>query len=306
MLYIKLQNDIGEENKKLRFFLNNKIYKFKYKFIKLKEEKIENGELVFLPNLEKYTYEKLLKYFNIKGITKVCISDDLMNNKKFIDFLKRSNVEILDGKWLFKHMSFDIVKYICNQKKEKINYQEVSVLSNNIDRILKQIIFDLAKEVKIINLVTQNENIFKKIEKELYDDYGIILNVNNNYQKSLIKSDIILNFDFEEEELNKYNLNSKASIINFKDEINIREKNFSGININFFELTIPMKYIRESILLKEFNTSIFYESLIYKKTSPENIIKQIKNDKININFLNGKNGRIRKNEYLKLSKKMAN
>ena len=306
MLYIKLQNDIGEENKKLRFFFNNKIYKFKYKFIKLKEEKIENGELVFLPNLEKYTYEKLLKYFNIKGITKVCISDDLMNNKKFIDFLKRSNVEILDGKWLFKHMSFDIVKYICNQKKEKINYQEVSVLSNNIDRILKQIIFDLAKEVKIINLVTQNENIFKKIEKELYDDYGIILNVNNNYQKSLIKSDIILNFDFEEEELNKYNLNSKASIINFKDEINIREKNFSGININFFELTIPMKYIRESILLKEFNTSIFYESLIYKKTSPENIIKQIKNDKININFLNGKNGRIRKNEYLKLSKKMAN
>lgn len=306
MLYIKLQNDIGEENKKLRFFLNNKIYKFKYKFIKLKEEKIENGELVFLPNLEKYTYEKLLKYFNIKGITKVCISDDLMNNKKFIDFLKRSNVEILDGKWLFKHMSFDIVKYICNQKKEKINYQEVSILSNDIDRILKQIIFDLAKEVKVINLVTQNENMFNKIEKELYDDYGIILNVNNNYQKSLIKSDIILNFDFEEEELNKYNLNSKASIINFKDEINIREKNFSGININFFELTIPMKYIRESILLKEFNTSIFYESLIYKKTSPENIIKQIKNDKININFLNGKNGRIRKNEYLKLSKKMAN
>lgn len=305
MFYIKLQNDIGEENKKLRF-LNNKIYKLKHKFIKLKEEKIENGELVFLPNLEKYTYDKLLKYFKIKGITKVCISDDLMNNKNFIDFLKRNNVEILDGKWLFKHMSFDIVKYICNQKKEKINYQEVSILSNDIDRILKQIIFDLARDVKIINLVTQNENMFKKIEKELYDDYGIILNVNNNYQKSLVKSDIILNFDFEEEELNKYNLNSKASIINFKDEINIKEKNFSGINVNFFELTIPMKYIRESIKFKDFDTSIFYESLIYKKTSPENVIKQIKNDKININFLNGKNGRIRKNEYLKLSKKMAN
>lgn len=305
MLYIKLQNDIGEENKKLRF-LNNKIYKLKHKFIKLKEEKIENGELVFLPNLEKYTYDKLLKYIKIKGITKVCVSDDLMNNKNFIDFLKRNNVEILDGKWLFKHMSFDIVKYICNQKKEKINYQEVSILSNDIDRILKQIIFDLAKEVKVINLVTKNENMFKKIEKELYDDYGIILNVNNNYQKSLVKSDIILNFDFEEEELNKYNLNFKASIINFKDEINIREKNFSGINVNFFELTIPMKYIRECIKFKEFDTSIFYESLIYKKTSPENVIKQIKNDKININFLNGKNGRIRKNEYLKLSKKMAN
>ena len=67
-----------------------------------------------------------------------------------------------------------------------------------------------------------------------------------------------------------------------------------------------MKYVRESIYLKDFDSTIFYESLIYKKTSPENIIKQIKSDKVNINFLNGKNGRIRKNEYLKLSKKMAN
>lgn len=305
MLYIKIENDIGEENKKLRF-LKNKIYKIKHRFIRLKEEKVENGELVVLPNLEKNTYEKLFKHLKIQGITKACISNNLMNNKKFIDFLNNNNVEILNGRWLFKHMSFDIVKYVCNQKKEKISYQEVSILSNDIDRILKQIIFDLAKEVKIINLVTQNENIFKKIEKELYDDYGIILNVNNNYQKSLVKSDFILNFDFEEEELNKYNMNPKASIINFRDEININEKSFSGINVNFFELTIPMKYIRDSVYLKDFNSTIFYESLIYKKTSPENIIRQIKNDNININFLNGKNGRIRKNEYLKLSKKMAN
>ncbi len=305
MLYIKLENDIGEENKKLRF-INKKIYKLKYKFIKLKEEKIENGELLFLPNLEKYTYEKLSKYLAVKGITKVCLSNELMEDKYFVDFLNDNTVEILDGRWLFKHMSLDSVKYICNLKKEKINYQEVSILSNDIDRILKQIIFDLAKEVRILNLITQNENKFKKIEKELYDDYGIILNVNNNYQKSLAKSDIILNFDFEEDELNKYNINQKSSIINFSSEIEIKEKSFKGININFFELTIPMKYIRDSIYLKDFDGTIFYESLIYKKTSPENIIKQIKNDKININFLNGKNGRIRKNEYLKLSKKMAN
>ncbi len=305
MLYIKLQNEIGEENKKLNFF-SNKIYKLKNKFVRLKEEKIENGEIVFLPNLERYTYEKLSRCLMIKGITKVCVSDVLLKNKDFLNFLNYNNIEILDGRWLFRHMSFDIVKYICNSKKEKINYQEISILANDIDRILKQIIFELAKEVKVVNLITQNEIKFKKIEKEIYDTYGILLNVNNNYQKSLIKSNIILNFDFEEDELNKYNINSKASIINFKDEINIREKNFSGINVNFFELTIPMKYIRECVYLKDFDSTIFYESLIYKKTSPENIMRQIKNDKVNINFLVGKNGRIRKNEYLKLSKKIAN
>ena len=305
MLYIKLENAIGKEGKKIKF-IYNKFYKWKYKFIKLNEESVENGTLLSLPNLEEYTYEKLSKYLNVKGINNICLSEELMKNRNLINFLQYKNVNILDGKWLFKHMCFDVVKYVCDMKKEKINFQEISILSNDIDRILKQIIFALAQEVRVLNLITQNENKFKKIEKELYEEYGIILNINNNYQKSLAKNDIILNFDFEEEELNKYIINPTASIINFHDEINIKEKNFKGININFFELTIPMKYIKESYYLKEFDNTIFYESLIYKKTSPENIINQIKKDKINIIYLNGKNGRIRKNEYLKLSKKMAN
>ncbi len=305
MLYIKLENAIGKEENKL-YFINNILYKLKHKFIKIKEENIENGQLLVLPNLEKYTYDKLSKYLNIKGITNICISEELMKNKEFIEFLIYRNINILDGKWLFKHMSFDIVKYICDFKKEKINYQEVSILSNDIDRILKKIIFDFAQNVKVLNLITQNENKFKKIEKELYEEYGVILNINNNYQKSLDRSDIILNFDFDENEVNKYKINSKASIINFCYEININEKAFKGINISFFEVFIPIKYVGINAHLKEFHPTILYESLIYKKTRPENIENEIKQDCVNISFLNDKNGRIRKNEYLKLSKKMAN
>ena len=40
--------------------------------------------------------------------------------------------------------------------------------------------------------------------------------MNNNYKKSLIKSDIILNYDFSEEELNKYNLPRIACLLIFK------------------------------------------------------------------------------------------
>ncbi|MBQ7410318.1 MAG: hypothetical protein IJW20_02940 [Clostridia bacterium] len=305
MVYIKLENGISKDEEKLKF-IKNRFYKFKYKFVKLKEEKIENGNLLILPNLEKYTYEKLSKYIKVKCITKVCISDELIENTEFVEFLNQEQVEFFDGKWLFKHMCIDIVKYVCNSKKGNLGYQEISLLSNDIDRVIKQIILDLAPEVRVLNLITQNENKFKKIEKELYNEQGIILNINNNYQKSLSRSDIILNFDFGEEELNKYNINSKSCIINFNDEINIKEKTFEGINVKFFDLILPRKYIRNSIYLNDFNNVIFYESLIYKKTSPENIKREIKNDKINISFLNGKNGRIRKNEYLKLSKKIAN
>ncbi len=305
MLYVKLENAIEKEESKFKI-LNNIFYKLKYKFVNLKEENIESGQLLVLPNLEKYTYDKLSRYLTVKGITNICISEELMKNKNFIEFLEGKNIKILDGKWLFKHMSFDIVKYICDFKKEKISFQEVSILSNNIDRILKQIIFELAKEVKVLNLITQNENKFKKIENELYEEYGIILNINNNFQKSLNKSDIILNFDFEESELNKYKINTKASVINFDYEISLKEKDFKGINISFLEIFIPMKYVQRSCYLKEFHPTILYESFIYKKTSPENIENEIKKDGVNISFLNNKNGRIRKNEYLKLSKKMAN
>ena len=132
MFYIKLEKEIIEEGVNFKQ-IKERIYKLKYKFIKLKKENVENGEMIILPNLEKYTYDKLSKYLKINGITKICISEDLMKNKCFVEFLKNNNAEILDGRWLFKHMSFDVVKYICNLKNERINYQEVSILSNDID-----------------------------------------------------------------------------------------------------------------------------------------------------------------------------
>ena len=61
MLYVKLENAIEKEESKMKI-LNNIFYKLKYKFINLKEENIESGTLLVLPNLEKYTYDKLSKY----------------------------------------------------------------------------------------------------------------------------------------------------------------------------------------------------------------------------------------------------
>lgn len=305
MLYIKLENDLNIGNRKSRFF-GNSIFNIKSKFTKLKEENIDENTLISLANLQNYTLEKLAKYIKLKCVSRACLSEELMKNKEFINWLKKEGVSCFDGRWLFKNMTINIVKYINTLKKENMNYQEISILSNEVDRTIKQIILDLAPEVRVLNLVTSCENKFNKIEKELYTEKGIILNINNNYKKSLSRSDIILNFDFDEEELNKYNMNQKACIINFREDININTKVFEGINVNFFDITIPRKYIRNCMYLKDFNSTVLYESLVYKITSPENIKKEIDDDKVNITFLNGRNGIIRKNEYLKLSKKIAN
>ena len=223
-----------------------------------------------------------------------------------MEYIKNENVKIFDGKWLFKILAIDTVKYIADNKKEKIEYQEVSILSNKIDDLIVFSIRNLAEKVKILNILTNDAHKFRKIEKELYEEKGIIVNMNNNYKKSLIKSDIILNFDFSEEEVNKYNLPKKACIINLDKYVNINSKIFDGINIKFYEISIPKKYFNYLLYFKNFNSSNLYESLIYKNTNPVNIVKEIQTDEISITFLMGKNGKIRKNEYLKMSKKLVN
>lgn len=308
MIYIDI-----EENEKMEVrknFFKNFCFKIKFnlkkKFSKIKEEKYEDKILIKLPNLENKTLNKLSKYIKQNCICMVCISDSLLNNMIFIEYLKNENVKLFNGKWLFKVLAIKSCEYIVENKKEIIEYQEVSILSNKIDDIVIYTVINLAERVKVINLLTNDSYKFKKLEKEMYEKSGIIININNNYKKSLLKSDIILNYDFSEKELNKYVLPKKASIINFNENINIQSKSFEGICANFFEISMPKKYLKYLLYFKRFNTTTLYESFIYKNTNPANIVKEIEGDNMKITFLIGKNGKIRKNEYLKMSKKLAN
>lgn len=305
MIYIKLEEKLEESDVKFKI-IRKSMFIIKNKLMKLKEEKFENIILITISNLEKYTLNKLSKYIKVNCVCKVCLSDTLLNNNAFMEFMKNENVKVLDGKWLFKHLINCCAEYICMSKKENLGYQEVSILSNGINDIVVDGIKILAPKVRILNVITSDENKYRKLEKELYEEKGIILNMNNNYKKSLIKSDIIFNFDFLEEEINKYSMPKKTCIINFCDDIKIDSKSFEGINANFYDIQMPRKYLRNSLYLKDFNSSILYESYIYKNTTPQNIIKEIEKDGVNITFLKGKNGKIRKNEYLNLSKKIAN
>lgn len=304
LIYIELE-DYLENDDERRGFFSKKIQAIKNKFLKLKIEKFENIVLIKIPNTEKCVLDKLAKYIKIKCITRVCLSKKLMNNFEFINFIENQKVKIFDGRWLFKYLINDCIQYICSSKKENMQYQEISFVINKLDRVGFFNILEIAPKVKVLNIITSNVKQFKRIENILYEESGIVLNINNNYSKSLIKSDIIFNFDFSEEEFNKYELPRKTCIINLNQEVNIKSKSFEGINSNFYEIQMPVKYLK-NICLKDFFDEILYESYIYKNTNPENIKRELKQDNIRINFLIGKNERIRKNEYLKLSKKMVN
>ena len=304
MIYIRLEeklcNEIQENN-----YLLQIIYKIKKKFSKLKIEKYEDKILINIFDIDKETLKKISEYIKENCVSTVCLSDNLLKNNGFTEFIRNENVKIIDGKWLFKHLTYNVLKYIVNMKKEEIELQEVSILSNNISRIVVKCIKDIAVNVKTINVITEREIRFRKLEEELYLEDGVILNMNNNYKKSLIKSDVIFNFDFNEKELIKYTLPQNACLINLDEDISLDPKKFEGINCNFYTIAMPNKYIKSLTVFKGFSFEVLYESFIYKNTSPENIEKELKEDKINIISLNSNVGRIRKTEIYKLSKKVV-
>ena len=298
MIYIKYSknymdgftndSNIPDQLKKIIFKEKALLGKF---FIK----KISNGELIVLPTKSKKLKKNLANFIKIYGIKTVCVSKDLEEDKFFEDF----NLNILDGKWLYKYLIFNYIKYISNEQENHLENIEVSFLINKITELDLENIEEISKLVKSINIITNSTIRIKKLAEKLYEENGIILNITKNYKKSLLKSNIIINMDFSEEEINKFSIQRKAIVINIGQKARINYKGFNGINIWDYNVSIPQKYLDNDLNLDSFKKEILYESYLYKNTSPKNILKEIKKDKIYIESLVGQKGVIRKAEFLK-------
>lgn len=306
MIYITVAENIDEaipeKYKRKSNFSKSIIYYFRNLFGMILEKNIDNRKLYILPNMNKKYIDKIKKVIKVRCVNTIVLSDKLINDKEFLDNIKKEDVKILNGRWLYRYIEEKIIDYIMNLKNEKLYNQEISIMINNFDEINIENIKNIAKKVKVLNIVTTKENMLKKIEKNIYDEEGIVLNINNNYKKSLIKSDIIINEDFENEEFNNYELPKKACIINIEKQINIYSKYFEGINILSFDINLPKRFIKKISDLKDFNPLIMYESFIYKRTSIKNIKKEIEEDKIRILNVYGQNGVIRKTEFKNLNR----
>lgn len=143
------------------------------------------------------------------GYKNVVISNELKKNKIVMEKLQELN--ILNGKWLFNYLVWDVINYIALKKNKEIEKTEISVLVNKTTNTNMENIINIAKNAKILNIVTENLAVFNQFEEKLYDELGIMIRVTNNKKKSLLKSDIIINLDFSEAEVAKYYLPSKRN-----------------------------------------------------------------------------------------------
>lgn len=271
-----------------------------YSILKIfKVERIENRATIYIPissrtrkkKTEKIT-EKLCKYFYNNNIRNVVLDNELTQNEEVKNVLYSNNINILDGKSISKYIINNLIKKVYEYKNKKIEAGEVTLLINENDEINTKTIITLAKDIKRLNIITRNIKSFKKVVDYLYNELGILIKLSNNIKTNLKSSDIIVNIDFPEEILNKLDIPNDATILNIPENINIKAKKFSGINIKSWEIQIPEQYN-----VKDFNEKSIYEASFYKKPKIK-IFEQIQNDNIKIEKLIGVNGQINPKEFI--------
>lgn len=220
---------------------------------------------------------KILTKTNCKTVV---ISKKIKQQEQIINYLYTYNYEILDGKKLFTVLSEKIVDYVIEKRNLDKQNLRISILVNDLSDIILEIIKKIVRKYKRVNIVTNHVEKFKKTEENMMDYDGIALIVNNNKKRSLIKSDIVLNFDFPTELINKYQIYDEAIIINLKDKIKINKKRFNGLNISDYDIEFNEK-LEELDYNKYYNKDI-YESRLYNKQPYEEIMKKIKKDGLKI------------------------
>ena len=229
--------------------------------------------------------KKTKKILDKTHCKKVILSKDMQGKEIFCNQLYTYGFEISDGRWLFKVLAFDAINYVVKKNNITSEKIKISILVNDLDEIILEIINQIIKKYKNINIVTNHMEKFKKLEEQILEEYGIMITVNNNKKKGLTKSDIILNVDFPNELINKYRIAEKASIINIRGNIKINQKRFEGKIYNDYEIKYEnleeFDFDKENIYYKK----NIYEAYIYKQQPIENIMNKIRKDKVKITKL---------------------
>lgn len=247
-----------------------------------KEEALSNKKITILAKRIK----KILDKTNCKSVV---LSKKLKKEKSLLELLGSYNIKIIDGKWLFEVLSSKVLDYIILKKNLKKEETNVSILinNNNSDYIIENI-KTIISTYKSVNIVTTHIEKFKKMEKELLEEEGNMITITNNKKKSLARSKIILNIDFESKELNKYNIPEDSIIVNLEKNIEINNKRFNGLNINDYEISFEnfddFDYDKDDLYWKK----DIYEASIYKKQPFKYIERKLNKDKVKIVELVGR------------------
>ncbi len=234
---------------------------------------------------EKIAYKLAMKTKNILAKTnskKLVLSKQVKQQEAYVNYLYSYNYEIVDGRWLFQMLIFDVLEYVIKTLKIKEEEIKIGILVNDISELAIYVIKKLVTRYKYVKIVTNHIDRFKNIEEKISEEQGIFINVGNNKRKILSKTNILLNLDFPTELINRYTINNTATIVNFKGNVKIKNKRFNGLNINDYEIDW-----KTNPHFEKFDAKDIYEATQHKNQPIEEILKKIKRDNVMIQYLKG-------------------
>ncbi len=217
----------------------------------IKEVKFENNKMyiIYTKRFDKRFVRKAEK--NIGKIIKnnnclIVLSKTLINilklsENKYVKECINSNKN--DKTQLKKHI-YQVIEKVIKTRNETVEQNNIYVLikSNNVE--YREMLVEMSLKYKSLNIVTNNIQAFKSIESYIYEKYGIFITISNNKRKSLLRAKYILNINYNEKEINEFNIERKSIIFNSSENQIRKIRGFDGIIIN----NVETRYIRKKCI----------------------------------------------------------
>lgn len=241
-----------------------------------------NNDIYYIRYEKSYTkwLDRLLFRYNIVDIGQyrhlIKINKEIINEKVYDKIIKvtksdkilfSNNVvsnqynNFFSGKILMKYMIIDIIKNIKKIiGKDFIQEDLYIAFEGEVDY---NILYDLSREFKSVNIITDKIKKTKRIESKLEKD-DIVYSISNNKRKALKKAKIIINMDYSSNFFEEFNINRNCIIVNLSTQNLSMKNSFHGSIIE----GIDVDYINNNEYLSpiEYNKNKLYESyIIYNK-----------------------------------------
>ena len=233
--------------------------------------------------------DEIAKIVEKSGSREIVLTKKLKQEEMLKNNLYSKNIDIINGEFLFSILAQESIQYMIDRLKIDEKDIKIAVLVNDVNDIIIGNIIDFIQEYKNITIVTRHIQRFKRLQNDLYNNDGIVLAVTNNKRKSISKTNIILNFDFPEELLNKYTICENANIINFSNKVTIYKKRFNGVNISDYEIDLDYEKQKQFGDISENYIKDVYEANILKNQNYRELRKKLKEDGVMIKYLVGRN-----------------
>ena len=273
-------------------FLSNRARWWEKKLNIIITTKFKEYYIYEISNLNRRCVEKLRKLIKKDNIKQVACEEEI---QQYVD-----KKILIDEKDIIKYLILEILEYIFEIQGKKMEQEDIYFLINKDEDIYLENIKTLSEKFKTTNIITEELSKFQKIVENIFEEETTIY-LSNNKRKSLKRAKYIVNFDYGIGEIEKYNINRTAILINIEQKVKIESMAFEGISINNVNIQIPDELIEHfGRMMEKINKNILYMSLVNQKQELARIKDRINEDNIHILNLIGDKGIISQEEFKRI------